>query len=154
MYEIYPLLAAVSSGIIAQAIKPFIKYAKNKEFDAFEALASGGFPSSHTATTVALCFAFLLKDGFSSNAFMVSFILMIIVSYDAMNVRLYAGRHIALTDQLISDLKELLSLRLDDPIYLQKMKKILGHERFEVFGGFILGILISTLLFFMLGGHL
>lgn len=143
----YPLIAALLANIIAQLLKPFTHYVKTKKFDIDEIFASGGFPSSHTSTTTALALAFGLKSGFSSNEFMISFILMFIVAYDAMNVRLYAGKHISLTKQLINDLRQLNSMKLDAPIYLTKMKDILGHERFEVFGGFVLGIIVSVILY-------
>ncbi|MDF9867498.1 acid phosphatase family membrane protein YuiD [Bacilli bacterium PM5-3] len=152
MMAFYPLVAAVLSAIIAQLLKPFTKYKKTKKIDIFEILAAGGFPSSHTSTLSALALSFGLRDGFDSSAFAISFIMMVIIAYDAMNVRLYAGKHIAITHQLIDDLKELKSIRLDDPIYFTKMKKILGHERFEVAGGFLLGLIISLILFYGLGG--
>ena len=143
LYTFYPLIAALLAHFTAQLIKPFAKYHRTKKFDFFEFFAAGGFPSSHTSTMSALTLAFGLKEGFDSSAFMISFILMAIIGYDAMNVRLYAGKHIAITRQLIDDLRELKDLKFDDPIYLTKMKQILGHERFEVLGGFFLGILIS-----------
>lgn len=152
LLDYFPLIAALLSNVLAQVLKPFFKYRKTKKFDIYQMLASGGFPSSHTSTVSALAMSFALKDGLSSNAFIISFILMLIISYDAMNVRLYAGRHIELTQQLINDLKELQSMKFDAPIYFAKMKQILGHERFEVFGGFVLGIIISILLYFVLGG--
>ena len=154
MMSIYPLIAALLSNVIAQIIKPFTKYRKTKEFDLYEVLSSGGFPSSHTSTMSGMALAFGLRDGFDSSSFTISFILMLIIAYDAMNVRLYAGKHIALTNQLIDDLKEIKTLRFDDPIYFTKMKKILGHERFEVLGGFFLGLIVSFILFFIVGGSL
>ncbi|MDR1781689.1 MAG: divergent PAP2 family protein [Bacilli bacterium] len=154
MMDFLPLIAAIIANVIAQLMKPFTKYFKTKKFDLLEVLSSGGFPSSHTSTVSALTFSFAFRDGINSNAFMISFILMLIVSYDAMNVRLYTGRNISVTNQLINDLRDLLGLRLDDPIYFTKLKKIIGHERVEVFGGFVLGILVSLILFTLMGGKL
>ncbi|MDL2211367.1 divergent PAP2 family protein [Erysipelotrichaceae bacterium OttesenSCG-928-M19] len=150
----YPLIAALLSFLSAQFVKPFAKYHKTRKFDFFEVLASGGFPSSHTSMMSALALSFGLRDGFESASFAISFILMLIIGYDAMNVRLYAGKHIALTNQLIDDLKDLKTIRFDDPIYFTRMKEILGHERFEVFGGFIHGLIVSFILFFIFGGQL
>jgi acid phosphatase family membrane protein YuiD len=152
MMVYYPLIAALSSAVLAQLIKPFFKYQTTKKFDPYEVLAAGGFPSSHTSTMSALSLSFGLRDGFDSSAFAIALVLTLIISYDAMNVRLYSGKHIALTKKLIDDLKELQTLSLDDPIYLTKMKEILGHERFEVAGGFILGLIVSTIFFLVFGG--
>jgi len=154
MMAFYPLIAAFVSGVGAQLLKPFMKYRKTKKFDLFEALASGGFPSSHSSTMSALALSFALRDGLASPSFAISLVLTAIICYDAMNVRLYAGKHIALTRQLIDDLKELQNIRFDDPIYFTKMKQVLGHERFEVAGGFVLGIIVSAVLFFIFGGTL
>ncbi|MDR3214692.1 MAG: divergent PAP2 family protein [Bacilli bacterium] len=153
MMNFLPLIAAIIANIIAQLMKPFTKYYKTKKFNILEVFSSGGFPSSHTSTVAALATSFAMRDGLSSDAFMISFIILLIVGYDAMNVRLYAGKHITVTDQLISDLRDLLGLRLDDPIYFTKLKKIIGHERFEVFGGFILGLIVSLILFILFGGN-
>lgn len=150
LYTFYPLIAALAAHFIAQLIKPFSKYVKTKKFDALEFFAAGGFPSSHTSAMSSLTLAFALKEGLDSSEFMITFILTAIIGYDAMNVRLYAGKHIAITRQLIDDLRQLKDLKFDDPIYLTKMKQILGHERFEVIGGFLLGLIVSFILFYLL----
>ena len=153
IYDFYPLIGAISANILAQLIKPITYYFKTKEVDLFQIFAAGGFPSSHTSTMSALALAIGIKDGFDSSTFMISFILLLIISYDATNVRLYAGKHIELTQRLVMDLKELTKIKLDDPIYFKKMKKVLGHERIEVFGGFLLGIIVSLVLYYICGGQ-
>lgn len=153
LYSFYPLIAAMLAHLSAQLFKPIAKYRKTKEFDVLQIFAAGGFPSSHTSTMSALALSFGLKDGFDSSAFMISFVLMGVIAYDAMNVRLYAGKHIAITRQLIDDLRRIKDLKFDDPVYFMKMKQILGHERFEVVGGFFLGIIVSIILFYLLGGQ-
>lgn len=148
--DFYPLIAAFTAALLAQLIKPFYYLVRNKRFDIYQVMASGGFPSSHTALTSALALSFGLKIGFDSSAFMISFVYMAIVAYDAMNVRLYAGKHIQLTKQLVEDIKNLDIVKMSSPIYLTKMKEILGHERFEVFGGLILGVIVSLSLFYLI----
>ena len=69
--------------------------------------------------------------------------------YDAANVRYYAGRNIQITQQLIRDIQTLTTVKLDDPIYLLKVKEVLGHQWFEVFCGVVLGLLVASILFFM-----
>lgn len=153
LYEYYPLIAALLGHFSAQAIKPLSKYYRTKKFDILELFAAGGFPSSHTSTMTALALSLGIKDGFSSSTFFIAFIVMLIIGYDAMNVRLYTGKNIALTRQLIDDLRELKDIKFDDPIYFTKMKQILGHERIEVVGGFILGIIVSIVVYIILGGQ-
>ncbi|WP_423363184.1 divergent PAP2 family protein [Mycoplasma sp. P36-A1] len=154
LYTFYPLIASLLSNVIAQLLKPVTKYVKTKTWDPYQILAAGGFPSSHASTMSAMTLSLGFKDGFDSSVFFLALALTGIIMYDAMNVRLYAGKHIALTQKLINDLKNLQTLKLDDPIYLTKLKEILGHERIEVFGGFILGIIVSTCLFIFINGGL
>lgn len=153
LYDYYPLIAALIGHFSAQIIKPFSKYHRTKKFDFLEIFAAGGFPSSHTSTMTALALSLGIKDGFSSSTFFIAFIVMLIIGYDAMNVRLYTGKNIAITRQLIDDLRKIKDIQFDDPIYFTKMKQILGHERFEVFGGFILGIIVSITIYILLGGQ-
>ena len=82
-------------------------------------------------------------EGFDSTLFAIAAIFGFIVIYDAINVRWYAGRNIQLTRQLISDLNEMFKLPLDDPIYSEKMKDVLGHKLIEAIGGFIVGVVTA-----------
>ncbi|MEG0580262.1 MAG: divergent PAP2 family protein, partial [Niameybacter sp.] len=112
-------------------------------------IACGGFPSSHTATVVALSTAVALVEGITSSLFAVTTIFSFIVIYDAVNVRYYAGKNIQLTKQLIFDLEASSEVEFSDPIYFEKIKEVLGHRLIEVFGGFVLGVL-ETLIFYYL----
>jgi len=97
----------------------------------------------------ALCLAVGIQEKFSSTLFAVVLIFSLIVMYDAANVRYYAGRNIQITQQLIRDIQTLTTIKLDDPVYLLKVKEVLGHQWFEVFGGAILGLLVASIMFFM-----
>jgi acid phosphatase family membrane protein YuiD len=76
-------------------------------------------------------------------------IFSLIVLYDAANVRYYAGRNIQLTQQLVKDIQTLSTIKLDDPIYLMKIKEVLGHQWFEVIGGVVLGLTVAGLMLFV-----
>jgi len=147
LYTFYPLIAFVLSNICAQLLKPFFKLIRQGKWDIYQVLAAGGFPSSHSSAMSGLTLALGLKEGFDNPVFFLSCALTFIIMYDAANVRFYAGKHIEVTERLISDLKELQTLKLDDPIYLTKLKNVLGHERLEVAGGFVLGLIVSYVLY-------
>ena len=102
-------------------------------------------PSSHVALVSSLCLSVGFVDGFSSTLFAVTLALSLIITYDAANVRYYAGQNIQLTKKLIDDLTELGQLTPTDPIYYKKMKEVLGHTYLEVLGGAITGIVTSYL---------
>lgn len=149
--ETFPLWIAVLSNILAQVLKPIIYYYRSGKFDIHYTFACGGFPSSHTSTVTALALAVGLVEGFNSTLFAVTFVFSLIVVYDAVNVRYYAGKNIELTQQLVSDLVEMIKLPLDDPIYHEKMKAVLGHRFMEAVGGFVLGIIVTLIAAALLG---
>ena len=146
-YNYYPLLASIISLCIAQAIKPFIMLIKTGDFRISYLIQAGGYPSSHSSTVVALCVATGLKEGFDSTYFAITVIIMIIVLFDAVNVRYYSGRNISLTQQLVEDLRYIIEMK--DPIYDEKFKEVLGHTKLELVGGVILGIIVSLVLYLL-----
>lgn len=147
MRTFYPLISALVANILAQILKPLFHYLRTGE-QKFGLLAeSGGFPSSHTSMVVGLTTAVGLQEGINSTLFFISIIFSLITIYDAANVRYYAGQNIAMTKQLIKDIETLTQHKFSDPIYLMKIKTVLGHKWVEVFGGIVLGTLIPSLLF-------
>lgn len=146
MATLFPLWAALIANVVAQLIKPFVYYFRTGKFDIQYTVSCGGFPSSHTSTVSALSLSVGLVEGFDSTLFAITCVFSFIVIYDAVNVRYYAGKGIQLTKQLISDLSDVMALKLDDPIYFEKIKDVLGHRMIEAIGGFVLGILTTCLL--------
>lgn len=143
----YPLVAYLIALILAQGVKPFIMLVKSGEFKLSYLTASGGYPSSHSASVVALCLSIGLQEGFDTSLFAISFAFMLIVLFDAVNVRYYTGRNISLTQQLIEDLKYIIETK--DPIYHEKFKEVLGHTKLESVSGILLGIVVSLVLYFI-----
>ncbi|MCF0109123.1 MAG: divergent PAP2 family protein [Erysipelotrichaceae bacterium] len=147
MLKLYPFWAAFAAWCVAQAIKPFVYYIKNKKWSWYVILASGGWPSSHSATSIALANSVGMQEGYSSTFFAIALTVALITIYDAANVRFYAGQNIMVTKQLIHDVQVITGEHLDDPIYQTKMKETLGHKWNEVFGGIILGFVVSYLFY-------
>ncbi len=145
--NMYPFWAAIIANLIAQLLKPIFYYLRSRQWQFNLAIESGGFPSSHTSTVTALSLAVGITENFSSTIFAVTLTFALIVAYDAANVRYYAGQNIRITQQLIKDIQILTQTKLDDPVYLTKIKEVLGHKWIEVIGGFILGVVIALLLF-------
>ena len=143
----YPLVSFLIAVFIAQGVKPFIMLIKTGDFRLQYLIASGGYPSSHSAGLVALCLSIGLKDGFDSSYFAIAFAIMVVVLFDAVNVRYYSGRNISLTKQLVEDLQYIIEMK--DPIYDEKFKEVLGHTKLELVAGVFLGILVSIVLYFL-----
>lgn len=151
MYSsLFPLCAAIAANLTAQIVKPIFYYRFHKEWRFSLIFDSGGFPSSHTALVTALSIAVAVKEGLDSTLFAITLIFSLIVCYDAANVRYYAGQNIQITQQLIKDIQELTQTKLDDPIYMTRVKNILGHKWIEVFGGILWGALIAGFFYLLL----
>lgn len=144
-----PIWVSIISLLIAQFLKPFFYYFKNRVWDWDLILSSGGFPSSHSAIVAALSVYIGLQERFSSPLFAVTVSFSIIVIYDAANVRFYSGENIRITQQLLKDLQENKVIDLSQPIYKTKFKEALGHKWHEVIGGILLGGLLGYFFFFL-----
>ncbi len=141
---LFPLFVALSCNIIAQAAKTIFYYLKSGKWDLHWVVASGGFPSSHSSTVTGLSMAIGMQEGFDSTIFAVTAVFAFIVMYDACHVRYYSGKNIELTQQLIRDLKNM-EVQLDNPIYEEQLKSVLGHRFVEVLGGFVVGLVFPLL---------
>ena len=143
MIETYfVLICAIIGNLTAQLIKPFANYIVTGKWNVGLFVSAGNFPSAHSATVFALTTAVALKEGLDSTYFAIALSVAVLIAYDAMNVRYYAGQNIQVTKQLVLDLQSLSPFNFKSPIYLDKMKDVLGHKKFEVASGAILGILI------------
>ena len=147
----YQILAAVVANLIAQLLKPFTRYFRKGTFDIKKVFSSGGTPSSHTAAVSALTIAVGLTEGLDSSLFAVTLVLALITTYDAINVRYYAGKNIEVTKALIEELKnaKIGSKLFQDPIFMTKMKEVLGHKTSEAFYGFLLGVVVALVMYYI-----
>lgn len=131
------LLAPTTGWILAQIIKYALDLRKDgiqlKDF-----YSSGGFPSSHTASTVALATYLGVVNGWTSDIFAVSAMLAAIVMYDSLGVRRAVGEHTNLLIELSKKNKLSSSLK--------NAKTGRGHTPFEVLGGLVLGVSIGVAL--------
>ena len=146
--SLFPLITAIISNLAAQIAKTIVYYYKSGEWDMHWVIASGGFPSSHSSTVTALAMSIGIQEGFNSALFAVTTIFAFIVMYDACHVRYYSGKNIELVQQLIKDLKDeaQINIAYDEPIYKENLKTVLGHKFTEVVGGFIVGLIVPTLI--------
>ena len=145
----FMIVCSLSAHLCAQLMKPIFYYLRTGKKDLRQVFASGGFPSSHSSTVAALTLSIGLIEGFNTTYFAISLIFSSIIWYDAMNVRYYAGRNIQITKQLIDDLQNSDVQLSKSPLYIMKMKDVLGHKEFEVIAGMFLGVLIALLFYFV-----
>lgn len=138
MYHI--LLLPLFAGIIAQAIKIFLKPG-GKKFQLKNILAYSGMPSGHAAMVVSLTAIIGLEQGWQSPFFALSAIFAIIVIRDAVGIRQYLGQHGKILNILVKDLAE---DRVLDEHYPHLLENI-GHTPAQVLAGGIIGLAISII---------
>lgn len=140
------LISSVIGWTVAQVLKTIIDCALNKSFNAERLTGSGGMPSSHSATVCALTTSAALCYGLGSFEFAVSFVVAMVVMYDAVGVRRETGKQAKLLNWMMSENPFKLKLNeLNAEIVQETLKEYVGHTPLQVVAGAILGIIIALL---------
>lgn len=132
------LIALAAAWIIAHIIKYAIDAPRGKQLDFTHRLFnSGGMPSSHAATAVAVWSVVLFKDEVSSGLFGLATLITLIICYDAVKVRRSVGEQGRAIQQII----EKQNLKITLP------RAARGHTPVEVLAGSMLGFLVGIVVF-------
>ncbi|MQM05467.1 hypothetical protein Taro_038277 [Colocasia esculenta] len=127
VFHNYPLFSAAIAFALAQSIKVFTTWYKERRWDAKQLIGSGGMPSSHSATVTALAVAIGLQDGFGGSIFAAAMIVACVVMHDAFGVRLHAGRQAEVLNQIVFELP------LEHPLAnTRPLRELLGHTPLQV----------------------
>jgi len=132
----------LAAWFAAQLLKVLIYYIRNKKVNWAYMVSQGGMPSSHTAVMTALATTVGVLYGLDSAFFAISVIVAFIVMYDAAGVRRTVGYQSAMVNKMLDELFK------DNKEFSQRLQEIIGHSKWEVFVGALLGIafgLIFTL---------
>ena len=155
------LVSSVIGWTVAQFLKTLIDLILNRSFNPERIFGSGGMPSSHSATVCALTTASGMRYGVGSFEFAISFVLAMVVMYDAMGVRRAAGEQAKVLNKMVIDFKMMFQMLKEEmdalargesaPVDLEnrsgkELKEFLGHTPLEVLCGAALGILIAVLM--------
>lgn len=130
------IFISIISWAAAQIIKMILDLIATGKVDWELMFASGGMPSSHSSFVSSLAMGVGLHEGFDSVLFAVSFVLAIVVMYDAAGVRRAAGSHAVIINKLMDSL----NIKIDE-----KLKELIGHTPIQVGAGAILGIVIAII---------
>lgn len=144
-----PLISAFIAWLVAQFLKPFVSKAMGQGFNPHMFLSTGGMPSSHTATVIALTTSIGVQLGMQSYAFAICLVFSIIVIHDAMNIRLEAGKQADVINEWSKILSE---MHKDGPFKQEHLKTMLGHSFSQVFAGLLLGIVIGLVTTWVING--
>ncbi|MDR0908643.1 MAG: divergent PAP2 family protein [Spirochaetaceae bacterium] len=141
-------ISALSSWFVAQVIKALIVIIQGRWRSAGDIMTTlawrtGGMPSSHASMVSGLTTAVAIKDGISSDLFVVMLFMALVIIRDALGVRRSSGLQARTLNQMGQYLAD-----TDDYEY-QPLKEVLGHKPMEVVVGCLLGIIIASALAFL-----
>lgn len=137
-----PLLSAVVAMLLAQIAKPLVGLPLERKFNWRLLFTTGGMPSSHTATVVALTTSIYITEGIQSLAFAISFVFASIVVHDAMGIRRAAGKQA----EVINEWSRILSSLYEDGQFsIENLKTMLGHSLLQVAFGTVIGLVIAII---------
>lgn len=142
------LIAGISGWFVAQVVKTILYAIINKKLVWERMVGDGGMPSGHSATVTAMCIMSMLVYGPGSYEFAISAILAIIVCHDAMGVRLQAGKHAVVLNEIVEAFNALGEGKLTET----KLKEFVGHTPIQVMAGILVGIVDAVLLYAMIYG--
>ena len=132
----------VIAWFAAQGYKALTTLIKEKQFNLRKFTESGGMPSSHTSSVMALVTSIGMQEGMASAQFAMSLVFAIVVMYDAAGVRRAAGKQAGVLNRLIHSLG-----KKDNSIKIEvELKELIGHTPFEVLVGAVLGFFVAFLL--------
>lgn len=141
-FDLYPLVAAVVSMLLAQLLKIVYAYLQGGRIALKQVMVSGGMPSAHAALVAGLTTAVGLKEGWTSTLFCISAVFAMIVLYDASGVRRAVGQQTHVINQFIDEFFEKGEFKYD------KLSAFLGHTPFEVLVGALLGVGVAFTLYY------
>ena len=110
--------------------------------------STGGFPSSHTSFVVSLSVALGMIQfhdlGYLDWSFVIAITFLVITLHDAMGVRYEASKHAIILNKMVASMdeeeKEYFGL-INQPI----LKELLGHKKYEVVAGAIVGVIVGMI---------
>ncbi|MCK4544510.1 divergent PAP2 family protein [candidate division WOR-3 bacterium] len=128
------ILVSMIASFIAQLSKFFSYIIEYRKIDFVKLYNTGGMPSAHSSSVMAITTLIGITQGFFSPLFGVTFCFSFIVMYDAAGLRRAAGHQARALNTIIQ------KGEIDN---IGKLVDQLGHTPFEVLMGIILGILTA-----------
>jgi acid phosphatase family membrane protein YuiD len=134
-------VAAFAGYLIGSIAKVLVSYSVDPEGSRKKGFIktfseTGGMPSGHSATVMALATYALLADGAWSASFGIAITFAIVVMTDAVNVRRATGENGIAIQKMLSKLQH---KSIESPFYSR------GHKPLEMLVGSLIGVLVGLL---------
>ena len=139
------LFWSLLSCLLAQFLKIIFNFFSTGELRFGIMFETGGMPSSHSALISAATSGIGIEIGFDNPIFALALAISLIVMYDASGVRKSVGVQASKINKISKKI---------DPKSELELKENLGHTKFEVIVGSLLGPLITLPGVFFLGSPL
>lgn len=130
--------------IVVQIIKLIVDYYRWVDMTIANLFSSGWFPSVHSAMSTSVVTLSYMVHWRDSMMFAVSLTFAFLLRYDAVNVRMEAGKHAMQINVLNNALKR------KSPVQQAKNRKLkerIWHSPVEVIGGIVIGAILTVLLY-------
>lgn len=134
------LLPTFVAWFLAQFLKVVLTRVVYKRMEISRMVGSGGMPSSHSSSVIAMATSIGLREGFDSSLFAIGCVFALVVMTDAAGVRLAASRQARVVNEIVTLLGK------GQPISQEKLKELIGHTPVEVIAGALLGLAVALLL--------
>jgi len=125
---------------LAQILKVVVESIKARRLSFSYLTTMGGMPSSHAAVVCALATTVGIVYGVGSAVFAISVFFAIVVMYDAAGVRQTVSTQSTMLNRILEELFK------NNPEFQQRLRELIGHTKFEVAAGAMLGIVLAFLL--------
>lgn len=134
-------LAITFSAIAAQGLKIVLGVIKERKFNFYWLLGTGGMPSTHSAAVVSLVVCISKELGSSSPFFALSILFALITMFDAQTWRRSIGFQAKILNKIMVDFQEGKKIRED------RLRELVGHTPIEVLMGALVGVAVTFILY-------
>jgi acid phosphatase family membrane protein YuiD len=125
-----PYLIAISAGVLVQIIKFVTHLLRHRQVNFTRLVATGGMPSSHSASVAALTTSVGFLEGTASTLFAVTLYFSLVIMYDAAGLRRSAGLQARVLNRIVEDHYSHRAGTMG-----ARLTELVGHTPFEVFVG-------------------
>ena len=140
------IICSVIALFSAQGFKVIYHSIKEKRFAGRYFFTTGGMPSSHSATMIAMVTSLGILEIMDGRGigydFAIALAFSLVVIYDAMGVRYEAGKHADILNKIMENEPKDVQEKVG---YNKSLKVLLGHKPKEVFWGIVLGVVIAII---------
>ncbi len=141
VYQNKALWAIILSAAAAQGLKILRGVIRERKFNFYWLLGTGGMPSAHSAAVVSLVVCVGKELGSSSPFFALSIIFALITMFDAQTWRRSIGFQAKILNNIMEDFQEGKKVRED------RLRELVGHTPIEVFVGGLIGGIITFIFY-------